>query len=202
MAKWLGRKLERVFLAGSLTGFLLLLSLQVVGNGRVKLEPNFTRDNEAKYSRRTCETGGDNTSQLRATANMTVSVSDKATGYLIAFRYYEQQTQALRNYLQFQCLGNSFGMRIVEPFIRKSFFSFPFDELLAGRNLLQLGDSIDLDLWNQQTTSKFGFPPTKRNGLIQCSLYGGDCLSIGKEQLETYNNPWRLHVNYNLWMCC
>ena len=159
MAKWLGRKLERVFLVGSFTGFLLLLSMQVVGNGRVKLEPNFTRDNEAKYSRRTCETGGDNTSQLRATVNTTFSVSHKVTGYLIAFRYYEQQTQALRNYLQFQCLGNSFGMRIVEPFIRKSFFSFPFDELLAGRNLLQLGDLIDLDLWNQQTTSKFGFPP-------------------------------------------
>ena len=144
----------------------------------MKLEP---RGNEAKYSRPSCGPGIDTTSQLRPTVDTAVSVNDKVTGYLIAFRYYEQQTQALRNYLQFQCFGNSFGMRIVEPFIRRSFFFFPFDDLLAGRNLLRLGDLIDLDLWNQQAASRFGLPPVSswtnflksapRNLIIGCIKY-------------------------------
>ncbi len=82
-----------------------------------------------------------------------------AWGYIVALKHYEQQTQALKNYLQLQCLANSYGMRTVEPFLERSFLSLPFDRLLKGEKLTVLGDLIDINLWNQQTRIKYEYQP-------------------------------------------
>ena len=185
MAKWLTRRLKIVIVTGTLTGFFLLLGVQMVEKGRmksqVKSSGSGTMSRRLSYAYDISLTG--NVSQLSFSCNTTVEATDKAiyTSYLVAFHYYEQQTQALRNYLQFQCLGHSFGMKIVEPFIYKSSFSFPFGELIAGNELLTLGDLIDLDLWNQQTSTEFAFPPVSswanflqsapKNVIIGCIKY-------------------------------
>lgn len=83
-------------------------------------------------------------------------------GYLLALRYYEQQTQATKNFLQMQCLANSYNMQVVEPFLSDSQFSFPFSLLAQPRTgeerVLRLGDIIDMVLWNQQTVGRYGYP--------------------------------------------
>ena len=55
----------------------------------------------------------------------------KRLGYFFALKYYEQQTQATKNFLQMQCLAHSYGMRVVEPFVQGSQIGFPFYELAA-----------------------------------------------------------------------
>lgn len=84
----------------------------------------------------------------------------KRLGYLIALKYYEQQTQATKNFLQMQCLASNYSMQVVEPFISKSQLSFPF-LLPQGQkeNVLRLGDLIDMRLWNQQAVGRYGYPP-------------------------------------------
>ena len=77
----------------------------------------------------------------------------------MALKYYEQQTQAIKNFLQMQCLASSYNMQIVEPFLFHSTISFPFTELADEQVFLNLGDLIDINLWNNRTTSKYGYPP-------------------------------------------
>ena len=91
-------------------------------------------------------------------------VHQRPRGYLVAFRHYEQQTQALRNYLQLQCFAHSLGLRVVEPFVLKSFLAFPMDRLLLGEKLMRCGDLIDLGLWNRETGEKFGYSPVTEWG--------------------------------------
>ena len=83
-------------------------------------------------------------------------------GYLIALRHYEQQTQAMRNYLQLQCFAHSLGLRVVEPFLQKSFLVFPMDRVMLGEDVMQYGDLIDLGLWNRETVEKFGYSPVAK----------------------------------------
>ncbi len=102
-------------------------------------------------------------------------------GYIVALKHYEQQTQAFRNYLQLQCLANSYGMRTVEPFLERSFLSFPFDSLLKGKKIALLRDLIDVDLWDKQTGTKYGYQPMSslddfirsapRNVVLGCIRY-------------------------------
>ena len=58
-----------------------------------------------------------------------------------------------------QCLANSYGMKIVEPFIEGSLFAFPFNRIARGRNPLRLRDLIDVDLWNEQTSRVYNYLP-------------------------------------------
>ena len=82
-------------------------------------------------------------------------------GYMLSFRYYEQQTQGIRNLLQMQCLADSFGMKIVEPFIIRSQFAIPIFNASSTENLtkkyLGLGDLVDMKRWNMETDLKFGY---------------------------------------------
>ena len=82
-------------------------------------------------------------------------------GYLVALKYYEQQTQATRTFLQWQCLGTSSGMRVVEPFIYRSTIAFPFSEMASNEGAglpLRFGDLMDMKLWNKETSEKYGYP--------------------------------------------
>ncbi len=89
-----------------------------------------------------------------------VDVTNPARGgFILAFRHYEQQTQAMKNFQQLQCLANSYSMRVVEPFVLKSFLSFPFDELLKDTKLLRFGQLIDLELWNKEVATRHGYSP-------------------------------------------
>ena len=109
--------------------------------------------------------------------------SDGKGGYLVALKYYEQQTQATRNFLQWQCLANNFGMKVVEPFIYKSTISFPFSFISTNNGVLPLrfGDLIDMKVWNQQTLMKYRYTSVVRweefvskaphNIIIVCAKY-------------------------------
>ncbi len=87
------------------------------------------------------------------------NVTKRPRGFVLAFRHYEQQTQAMRNFLQLQCLANSYGMRVIEPFVVKSFLSFPFDEILRGTKLLKFGQLTDMDVWNTEVAGQYGYSP-------------------------------------------
>ena len=82
-------------------------------------------------------------------------------GYMLSFRYYEQQTQGVRNLLQMQCLAHSFGMRIVEPFVVKSAFQIPILSIPSAENLtkkyLSLSDLVNVRRWNLEAYEKFGY---------------------------------------------
>ena len=79
-------------------------------------------------------------------------------GYLTSLKYYEQQTQATKNILQFQCLADSYGMKIVEPFVHQSFFSLPFSEMISSEKIpMKFGDIINLQSWNEQTRIKYEY---------------------------------------------
>ena len=87
---------------------------------------------------------------------------DGKLGHMIALKYYEQQTQATKNFLQMQCLANSYNMQVVEPFFSDSQPSFPFSLLAQPRTgkerVLRLGDLVDMGLWNQQAVGRYGYP--------------------------------------------
>lgn len=83
--------------------------------------------------------------------------TNKALGYIVATRYYEQQSMALRSLLQLQCFGGSYGLQTVEPFFIRSLLGMPFDSLVNGDQPLTFGDIFDVDLWNSQTT-ELGYP--------------------------------------------
>lgn len=104
-------------------------------------------------------------------------------GYMVAFHYYEQQTQALHNIFQLQCVADSFGMKIVEPFVIDSMFGFPFEEFISPEPTqphLRVSDLINLDLWNKHT-SLYDYPPVSswetflqeapRNLVLSCIRY-------------------------------
>lgn len=83
----------------------------------------------------------------------------KRLGYLIALKYYEQQTQATKNFLQMQCLASNYSMQVVEPFISKSQLTFSLSQGQKEQMPLRLGDLIDMGLWNQQAVGRYGYPP-------------------------------------------
>ena len=95
--------------------------------------------------------------------------TDEALGYIVATRYYEQQSMALRSLLQLQCFGGGYGLRTVEPFFIRSLLGMPFDSLVKdiGDQPLTFGDIFDVDLWNSQTT-ELGYPRmAKWNNFLQ-----------------------------------
>lgn len=101
-------------------------------------------------------------------------------GFVVALRYWEQQTQAMKSLLQLQCLATHLGMRTVEPFLYKSFLGFPFADL-STEDFLHLGDLIDIDVWNKEATTKFNLYPlstwseflqvSPRNIIVVCIKY-------------------------------
>lgn len=107
----------------------------------------------------------------------------KKLGYLFALKYYEQQTQAAKNYLQMQCLADSYGMQVVEPFVYLSSISFPFSVIQRKKKgrLLRFGDLIDMEVWNRQAVERYNYPPVAmweeflayapRNLVIVCVRY-------------------------------
>ncbi len=102
--------------------------------------------------------------RLEANLNSKVEVirsfspsSRSKMGYMLALKYYEQQTQATRNFLQWQCLANNFNMTVVEPFLYKSTISFPFSEMARKEHPLRFGDIMNMQSWNEQTASKFNY---------------------------------------------
>ena len=78
-------------------------------------------------------------------------------GFILAFRFWEQQTQAMKSLLQLQCLATHFGMQTVEPFLYRSFLGFPFPDL--NKDLLHLGDLVDINVWNEGATKQFNLFP-------------------------------------------
>ena len=77
------------------------------------------------------------------------AAADRELGYFFALKYYEQQTQATKNFLQMQCLADSYGMQVVEPFAVESQISFPFTMLAKGENLLPFGEVMDMNLMEE-----------------------------------------------------
>ena len=100
--------------------------------------------------------GGEETSEWT-----TMPQSGHKGGYMLSFRYYEQQTQGTRNLLQMQCLAHSVGMRIVEPFVIRSMFSIPISNVSSTEKLSQtyltLNDLVDMKRWNLEAAKKFGY---------------------------------------------
>ena len=102
-------------------------------------------------------------------------------GFMVAFRFYEQQTQGLRNLLQFQCVANSYGLRVLEPFVTNSMFTVPFLDFLQHnpKEYLKLGDLIDMPLLHKNTSALY--PPISswesfletapRNLILNCIRY-------------------------------
>lgn len=116
-------------------------------------EPHTTRDEASLKAVSTAN---------ESTANEVVKISGNKQSYIFSFKYYEQQTQATKNFFGLQCLASTFGMKVVEPFVYRSSISFPFQELARGSELLRFGDLMDMDLWNQQTTETYHFPPVAK----------------------------------------
>lgn len=108
-------------------------------------------------------------------------------GFVLAFRFWEQQTQAMKSLLQLQCLFTHFGMQTVEPFLYKSFLGFPFSELTEEH--LHLADLVDVDMWNDEATKQFNLLPlapwseflhsAPRKVIVVC---------------VRYRNPPRIHI--------
>ena len=109
-----------------------------------------------------CENRTDNSmGQLSRHNEISTKYSGRRGGYMLSFRYYEQQTQGIRNLLQMQCLADSFGMKIVEPFIVRSQFVIPIFNASGTENLtkkyLGLSDLVDMKRWNTETHINFGY---------------------------------------------
>lgn len=102
-------------------------------------------------------------------------------GYMVSFRFYEQQTQGLHNLIQFQCVAYSYGLRVVEPFVTNSMFTIPFQDFLQHEpeDYLKLGDLIDIKMLHKNTSAIY--PPLSswdnflkvapRNVIINCIRY-------------------------------
>lgn len=86
----------------------------------------------------------------------------KKRGYMFALKYYEQQTQAVKNFLQMQCLADSFNMQVVEPFLSGTQFMFSFPMPTQYQHLLKLGDLIDMKVWNRGVAEGYGYPPVAK----------------------------------------
>ena len=97
-------------------------------------------------------------------------------GYIVALRYYEQQTKAMHGVLKLQCFASSYGMTVLEPFIERSKFTSQISAIVEGEHFLQFRDLFDIDLWNERT-ARFGYP-----GLASWS----DFLKNAPKQLITY----------------
>ena len=109
----------------------------------------------------------------------------KTRGYMLSFRYYEQQTQATRTLLQMQCFADSIGSTIVEPFVFRSSFSIRFQEFSSSieptDQFLTLTDLIDTELWNREAFNRYGYHPISswkdfikhapRNVIVHCIRY-------------------------------
>lgn len=91
-------------------------------------------------------------------ATTSTEVRKPLGGYILAFRFWEQQTQAMKSLLQLQCLATHFGMQTVEPFLYKSFLGFPFPNLTEAE-LLHFGDLVDISVWNEGATKQFNLYP-------------------------------------------
>ena len=83
-------------------------------------------------------------------------------GFMLALRFWEQQTQATKTILQLQCFASSYGMQTVEPFLYGSFLGFPFQDMRSNQSYLRMGELVDMDVWNRESVEKFGFPPVAK----------------------------------------
>lgn len=99
--------------------------------------------------------------KLSRCVDRTSDVLGPPGGFVVSFRYWEQQTQGVKSLLQLQCLATRMKMRVVEPFLYRSFLGFPV-ESLTGVDYMHLSDLIDVSLWNKQSTSKFKLYPLAR----------------------------------------
>ncbi len=109
-------------------------------------------------------------------SNDTKSV--KGTGYFTAMGYWEQQTQALLNFYQLQCIANVFGMQTVEPFLigKKDFGLVP-----PAVNAMRVSDLYDFDIWNSRLKTLKNYQPVSnwedmktnapRNVILHCICY-------------------------------
>ncbi|CAI8017818.1 hypothetical protein GBAR_LOCUS10757, partial [Geodia barretti] len=95
-----------------------------------------------------------------------------AGGLVVAFRFWEQQTQAMKSLVQLQCLASRMGLRVVEPFLYGSLLGLQ-PEALNGEGYPHLSELVDVDVWNRETTSKFGlFPLVKWSEFIRIPAPG------------------------------
>ena len=109
-------------------------------------------------------------------------------GFVVAFRFWEQQTQAMKSLVQLQCLATRMGLRVVEPFLYGSLLGLQL-EALSGDGYPHLSDLIDVDVWNRETTGKFGLFP-----LAQWSEFLRDSPKDLVIVCMKYRNPPRIRI--------
>lgn len=153
-AVWLGRR-EIIFATAGTLLLLVTVSLfRVLGSSRQQATRcqeqrslGLPSSNEKQAARE-----GTPPDQRSVNASSRSNASEKELGYFLALKYYEQQTQATRNFFQMQCLASSYGMRVVEPFLHNSQIAVPLEQMAQGYKPLPFGDLINMTLWNEQTT--------------------------------------------------
>ena len=94
---------------------------------------------------------------LRTTAACREDTS-RPGGFVVALRFWEQQTQALKSLAQLQCLATRMGMQVLEPFLYRSLLGLP-SEAAGGGNYLHVSDLIDVGVWNREAASTYGLLP-------------------------------------------
>ena len=140
--EWICSKMFKVTLKRALLYSLILMAMSVL---LLSLSiRTHSSHHEAQLS----------TSARLKTSHTVSPVQTSTRGFMLAFRFWEQQTQGLRNLNQLQCIAHSFSMRVVEPFVVNSVFSFSFSEIDKG-TFLELGDLIDVDFWNTNISAQY-----------------------------------------------
>ena len=140
-------------------GFLALLCLAslVLYDGKLKVHWTYMKS-EYVVPVRTLQSNSE-CSTTTTISSAVASTIRSPGGFVLALRFWEQQTQAMKTLVQLQCLATHMGMRTVEPFLHKSLLGFPLPEVATGGDFLHLSDLVDIDLWNRETTSKLDLFP-------------------------------------------
>ena len=112
-----------------------------------------------------------------------------AGGFVVVLRFWEQQTQAIKSLAQLQCLAARMGLRVVEPFLCGSLLGLQPAALNREASPPRLSELIDVDVWNKETSSKFGlFPLAHWSQFIRDSPRHLVILCI------KYRNPPRIRI--------
>ena len=84
--------------------------------------------------------------------------------FVVAYHYYEQQTNALLNMWTMQKWAKYMGFKVLEPFAHDSIlgFSNKLLERCNSTNVLRFSDYFDLDIWSNKSKKKYGIPPLEK----------------------------------------
>ncbi len=107
-------------------------------------------------------------------------IMEQTEGFMVALKFWEQQTCGLQNFCQLQCLANLFRMRTAEPFVIDT--TYTLQPLPSSSSIeTRLGNLIDMDVWNRNMSIKYNCRPVvswetlireaPRNLIIHCIQY-------------------------------